>query len=104
MLKGILIVLHEPVFSDGKDNAVAYKSSLGIKMFIIYAVIYIGFVAINIYNPLLMEIMVISGLNLATVYGFLLIVGALILALIYNSLCSSKEKLLNSHTVNEKGN
>jgi hypothetical protein len=42
-----------------------------------------------------MEKTVIFGLNLATAYGFGLIIFALILALIYNRLCAAKERLLN---------
>jgi len=38
-----------------------------------------------------MERIIFSGLNLAVVYGIGLIVFALILAFIYNSMCSKKE-------------
>jgi hypothetical protein len=38
-----------------------------------------------------MGIIVFMGLNLATVYGFLLIIVALIEALIYNYMCHKKE-------------
>jgi hypothetical protein len=48
-------------------------------------------VAINLLDPLAMGTIVIAGLNLATVYGFVLIIGALIEALIYNALCNKKE-------------
>ena len=37
---------------------------------------------------------IVAGLNLAVVYGFGLIVLAMILALIYNWLCTRKEKEL----------
>ena len=65
-------------------------------MFLIYAVIYAGFVAINVLNPILMEAVILFGLNLAVVYGFGLIIFALILALIYNAMCVRKEKALNT--------
>lgn len=96
-------MLHEPASSGGRDDAAPYKSRLGIWMFLIYAIFYIGFVAINLYNPLLMERIVVFGLNLATVYGFSLIIGALIMALIYNSLCSAKERLLALQSTKEGG-
>lgn len=95
-------MLHEPASSGGRDDAAPYKSQLGVKLFLLYALFYIGFVAINLCNPLLMEKIVVYGLNLATAYGFLLIVGALVLACIYNSLCNAKERLLNSQSTKEE--
>jgi TRAP-type C4-dicarboxylate transport system permease small subunit len=88
-------MLHEPAAKSGKDPAEAYKMGLGVKMFIIYAIAYIGFVAINIAKPLLMEKIIVLGLNLATVYGFSLIFFALFLALIYNVLCTNKEAAMS---------
>ena len=64
-------------------------------MFSIYALVYTGFVLINITNPMLMEKRIVFGLNLAVVYGFGLIILSLIMALIYNYLCVKKEKALN---------
>jgi len=64
---------------------------LGIKMFFFYAFFYALFVSINLISPLTMSNIVFAGLNLATVYGFALIIGALIEALIYDALCRRKE-------------
>ena len=97
-------MLHEPASTGGRDAAAPYKSRLGIWMFLLYALFYVGFVAINLYNPLLMEMNVLFGLNLATVYGFALIVGALILALIYNYLCCKKEDALSEQPTKEESN
>jgi len=69
---------------------------LGVKMFIIYAITYMGFVAINVIKPILMEKIIFLGLNLATVYGFGLILFAFFLALIYNVMCTRKEAAMNS--------
>jgi uncharacterized membrane protein (DUF485 family) len=49
-----------------------------------------------------MERIIFSGLNLAVVYGIGLIIFALILALIYNSMCLKKEAELNN-TFSKKG-
>ena len=87
-------MLHEPAAPAGKDYAVAYKTRLGVWMFICYCLFYAGFVAINLYSATLMERIVLWGLNLATVYGFALILVALILAIVYNALCSKQERLL----------
>ena len=77
-------MLHEPAAKFGADPAFAYKRRLGVWMFILYALIYAGFVVINLVRPGLMEKAVVAGLNLAVVYGFGLIIFALVLALIYN--------------------
>jgi hypothetical protein len=84
-------MLHEPATPAGKDPAGPYKMRLGIRMFIFYALFYAGFVAINLLFPLAMGSIIFLGLNLATVYGFLLIIVALIEALIYNYMCHKKE-------------
>jgi hypothetical protein len=55
------------------------------------------FVAINVINPLAMGAKVLLGLNLATTYGFGLIIFALLLALFYNRLCATKERALQAH-------
>lgn len=84
-------MLHEPSTPAGKDPAGPYKMRLGIWMFVIYSIFYASFVAINLLNPLAMASIVFAGLNLATVYGFSLIIVALIEALIYDWLCRRKE-------------
>lgn len=84
-------MLHEPAAPSGKDPASEYKKRIGVVMFIIYSAIYAGFVLINVISPLTMDLIVFLGLNLAVVYGFGLILIALILALIYNRMCGLKE-------------
>jgi uncharacterized membrane protein (DUF485 family) len=97
-------MLHEPANTpQEKDHAVAYKTRLGVQMFIIYALVYAGFVLINIIKPVLMETPIIFGLNLAVVYGFGLIILSLIMALIYNVLCVRKEKALNGSDTQGEG-
>ena len=88
-------MLHEPVTPQEKDNASSYKARLGIWMFILYALVYAGFIAINVLNPVLMQVVIFGGLNLAIIYGFGLIILALVLAMIYNAMCVKKEKELN---------
>jgi len=84
-------MLHEPAANVGKDPAFAYKRRLGVILFLIYGAIYAAFVIINIANASLMEAILFSGLNLAVVYGFGLILLALILALAYNRACGRRE-------------
>ncbi len=87
-------MLHEPAARQGHDPASRYKTRLGVWMFLVYALIYAGFVGINLLWPSAMGSTVLMGLNLAVVYGFGLIVIALILAVIYNSACVKEEKRL----------
>jgi uncharacterized membrane protein (DUF485 family) len=84
-------MLHEPATPAGEDHAAEYKSRLGMKMFLFYSLFYAGFVAINLIRPELMEARVAFGLNLATAYGFGLIGLGLVMALIYNELCTREE-------------
>ncbi|MBN1295756.1 DUF485 domain-containing protein [bacterium] len=85
-------MLHGPAVELKEDHATPHKQKLGVIMFLIYAAIYAGFVGINLINPVLMETTVLLGMNLACVYGFGLIVFALALALIYNTMCQGYEK------------
>ncbi len=89
-------MLHEPSASAEADPASGYKTRLGVRMFLAYSVVYAGFVLINVLFPAWMGVIVALGLNLAMVYGFSLIVLALVLALIYNALCSAREKQLSA--------
>jgi len=82
---------HEPATPAGKDPAGPYKVRLGIRMFAFYSLFYASFVAINLLKPTAMAAIVFLGLNLSTVYGFALIIVALIEALLYDWLCRKKE-------------
>jgi uncharacterized membrane protein (DUF485 family) len=89
-------MLHEPAAKTGKDPAFAYKRRLGVIMFIVYGVIYAGFVAVNLASPVTMETIVVAGLDLAVVYGMGLIVVALVLALVYNRACTRREAAMSA--------
>ena len=89
-------MLHEPAAQAGKDYGAGYKSRLGVWMFLIYAFIYAGFVAVNLIEPKLMETVVALGLNLAVFYGFFLIAFALVMALVYNAMCMRQEARLEA--------
>jgi uncharacterized membrane protein (DUF485 family) len=89
-------MLHEPATPAGQDLAANYKSRLGILMFLVYLVFYAGFVAINLLDPQAMANIVFLGLNLATVYGFALIIVAFLEALLYDWMCRRRERALNA--------
>jgi len=94
-------MFHEPAQKSGKDPATPYKTRIGMWMFLVYALIYAGFVAINLISPVLMEAEIFWGLNLAVVYGFFLIAFALVLALAYNHLCGKREAELAANPTEE---
>lgn len=78
----------------------SYNAKLGVGLFLVYLGLYGGFVGINAFAPVRMEMPVFAGLNLAVVYGFGLILFAFVLAMIYGVLCrdeSSKGSPPSSH-------
>ena len=87
---------HGPAVKLGKDNASPYKQSLGLKLFVVYALVYAGFVAITAIQPKVMETEIMLGQNLAVVYGMGLIILAIVMGLVYNHMCTKKEDELNT--------
>ena len=87
--------MHGPAAKLGKDNAASKKTRLGVILFLFYTLVYGGFVLIGLVNPELMGLHVIGGQNLAIVYGFGLIVLAIIMGFIYNAVCTRMENKLN---------
>jgi uncharacterized membrane protein (DUF485 family) len=58
-------------------------SPIGLKLFALYFAAYAVFVALNAFWPDVMKTPAFAGINLAVVYGFGLIIGAFVLAVIY---------------------
>ncbi len=86
---------HGPAVELGVDYAARRKTRLGIWLFIVYTITYGIFVAIGVANYEAMGKLVIGKQNLAVVYGFGLIVFAIILGLIYNWRCTRIENEMN---------
>lgn len=93
---------HGPATQWGEDKAIAYKTKFGLYLFIIYVLVYIGFIAINVASPKTMAMTVFAGQNLAVVYGFGLIALAFVMGIIYDYLCSQKEDELNETEGSDK--
>ncbi len=89
-------MLHEPAVPVEKDHAIAKKTKLGVILFIVYTLIYSGFVVIGLTDPELMGLDVIGGQNLAIVYGFGLIILAIVMGFIYNYFCTRFENKMNT--------
>jgi uncharacterized membrane protein (DUF485 family) len=82
---------HGPATEWKTEKSEGYKTKLGLIMFAIYTPVYLIFILICVISPKSMA-MDIGSLNLAIVYGFFLIIAAIVQALIYNNMCSKREK------------
>jgi uncharacterized membrane protein (DUF485 family) len=87
--------MHGPSSEWKKDNSSSIKELLGKWLFVLYAIVYGGFIVINIVSPKFMGTE-IGSLNVALIYGFLLIVFAMFLAFVYNHVSSHTEEILNN--------
>jgi len=87
--------MHGPAAKLDEDFAAKKKSNLGLVLFFIYLLIYSGFVFIGLYNPELFGEHVLGMQNLAIVYGFGLIILAIVMGFIYNLMCTSIEIKMN---------
>lgn len=85
--------MHEPSSQWAKDHAASIKKVLGLWMVTLYALVYAGFIVVNVASPGFMAVDV-GGFNVAIVYGFLLILFAIFLAAIYNHVCTHAEEVV----------
>jgi uncharacterized membrane protein (DUF485 family) len=77
-----------PVDREVEDAAViAHNTRMGVLLFVVYVLFYGGFMALSAFSPQTMSQPFLCGANLAVVYGFALIVVALLLALLYMKVC-----------------
>ncbi len=67
------------------------KSRIGYFLFLLYLLLYGGFVLLNTFSPETMEATPVAGVNVAILYGFGLIISAFVLALIYGIFAGSSE-------------
>lgn len=63
------------------------NAKIGLFLFFVYLAFYSVFVGLNAFSPETMAQTPFPGINLATVYGFALILLALLLSLVYGALC-----------------
>ncbi len=76
--------------TDSVSSERQFNTRLGLILFAVYLVLYLGFVLINAFATDMMDTIVLAGLNLAIVYGFALIFVAILLALIYGLMCRTE--------------
>lgn len=78
------------------------NSRVGLFLFGIYLALYGGFVLLNAFSPTTMEKTPLAGINLAILYGFGLIISAIVLALVYGFLCRIEEPASTSDAGTER--
>ncbi len=66
-----------------------HNARLGLFLFVVYLLLYGGFVFLNAFAAEAMEATPIAGLNVAVLYGVGLILAALVAALLYGWLARS---------------
>jgi uncharacterized membrane protein (DUF485 family) len=77
-----------PVTKEREDaDVVAHNTRMGVILLAVYVVFYGGFMALSAFRPAAMAAAPFGGPNAAVLYGFALIVLALVLALIYMAVC-----------------
>lgn len=86
-----------------EDFGSEYKTKVGLILFAVYGLFYLGFVLINTFAPRSMAMPVFLGINLAVTFGMGLIVLAIILGLVYNRLCTKKEDQLRAEKAAKGG-
>lgn len=83
---------------------IARNTRYGLILFAVYLALYVGFLLLSTFAAQMMQEVKILGVNLSIIYGFTLILAALVLALIYGWLCRSSNSATNSSAAaNEEG-
>lgn len=79
--------------SDSRAGRPASGSSrVGLALFWVYVALYAGFIGLVLFRPNLLKARPLAGVNLAIVYGFGLIAGAFLLAVVYMVACRLVER------------
>ena len=96
------------------DDAWAFNARVGVVLFFIYLALFLGFVALAAFGQdvLAMHLALVDakdgvwscfgGVNLAILYGFLLIIAAFVLAVLYMLLCQPEPEAAAMPQFNEE--
>ena len=68
---------------DEHPSIVSHNARVGLWLFAVYLVLYGGFMVLNAFFPQRMATAPFGGINLAVMYGLVLIVAAFVLAMLY---------------------
>ena len=83
------------------SSSQAANSRLGLYLFFVYSLFYLGFVVVIAFSPELSQWMLLPGLNLAVLWGFALIGVAFVLSLIYGLGCKPEDVTSQSESTEE---
>src|SRR6476469_8240749 len=81
-----------PVHDDHHPETVSRNARVGLWLFAVYLLLYGGFMALNAFFPQQMAAAPLGGVNLAVLYGLVLILSAFVLALVYVFLVRRRAK------------
>ena len=81
---------HGPATKWQAEKSQSFKTKVGLNMYAIFAPIYLAFILVCVISPQVMA-KDVGSLNVAIVFGFGIIILAIIQALIYNFICSRRE-------------
>jgi uncharacterized membrane protein (DUF485 family) len=70
----------------------AANARAGLVLFFVYLAFYAGFMGLAAFAPQSMGRPVLAGVNLAIIYGLVLIFGALVVAAIYMAVCAQNAR------------
>jgi uncharacterized membrane protein (DUF485 family) len=84
--------------SAASDNqaVISYNARLGGVLFVVYLILYVGFIYLSAFQRDRMAADAVGGVNLAVVYGFGLIAAAFVMAVLYMALCRAEPKASRS--------
>lgn len=88
--------MHGPHVEWKKDSSAVIKELVGKWFFVLYAIVYFGFILINVFSPQFMG-MRIGSMNMAIVFGLGLILFAMLLAFAYNHISTRAELIMNEN-------
>jgi len=88
-------MLHEPAVELGADYSSKKKTRLGIILFLVYAVVYAVYVYIGVEYTDAMLLKVIGNVSLSIVYGFGVIILAIVMGFVYSLVCTRMENEMN---------
>ena len=69
------------------SDAWAHNARTGMILFVLYLLLYGGFIGLSAFAPQAMAKPLLAGANVAVVYGLGLIIAAFVLAIVYMALC-----------------
>jgi uncharacterized membrane protein (DUF485 family) len=75
--------MNHPAHHEDHPHVVSRNARYGLSLFAVYVLLYAGFIFLAVFRTDALGKPALLGVNLAVVYGFGLIVGAIVLALVY---------------------